>query len=96
MLIHGMLYLPAEAPKAHPVTNQRLHAMADFLDLRVRQFAYGRPDRRLATVAIQSLASHIRQASTFLSDTTGQKFWAEQGSQTTIASLVPRRIGQER
>jgi len=94
MLIHGMLYLPAEPPKAHPVTNQRLHAMADFLDLRVHEFAEGRPDRRLATVAIQSLASHIREAATFLSDSTGQRFWAEQGSQTTIASLTPRRIGE--
>jgi hypothetical protein len=94
MLIHGMLYLPSTAPKQHPVTSHRLNAMADYLDTRVREFAEGRPDRRLATVAIQSLANHIRKAGLFLADNTGQKLWAEQSSQTTIASLIPRRIGQ--
>ncbi len=94
MLIHGMLYLPAVPPKQHPVTRQRLNAMADYLDTRVREFAEGRPDRRLATVAIQSLANHIRKAALFLSDSTGQRLWAEQSSQTTIASLSPRRLGQ--
>jgi hypothetical protein len=94
MLIHGMLYLPPAAPKQHPVTRHRLNAMADYLDMRVREFAEGRPDRKLATFAIQSLASHIRKAALFLSDSTGQRLWAEQSSQTTVASLMPRRVGQ--
>jgi hypothetical protein len=96
MLIHGMLYLPAEAPKNHPVSNQRLKAMADFLDIRVHEFSEGRPDGRLATLAIQSLATHIRTASLFLDDAAGQQLWAEQGSQTTVANLVPRRVGVSR
>jgi hypothetical protein len=94
MLIHGMLYLPPAPPKQHPVTRHRLNAMADYLDMRVREFAEGRPDRRLATFAIQSLANHIRKAALFLSDSTGQRLWAEQSSQTTVASLTPRRVGQ--
>jgi hypothetical protein len=96
MLLHGMLYLPAAPSKAHPVTVRRLDAIADFLDMRVREFAEGQPDRRLITIAIQSLASHIRRAAGFLSDDAGQKLWAEQGSQTTISSLAPRRIGEQR
>jgi hypothetical protein len=94
MLIHGMLYLPPAPPKDHPVTSQRLDAMADYLDSRVQEFTEGRPDHRLATVAIETLANHIRRAALFLSDRTGQKLWAEQSSQTTIASLVPRQVGQ--
>ena len=94
MLIHGMLYLPAVPPKQHPVTRQRLNAMADYLDTRVREFAEGRPDRKVATVAIQSLANHMRRAALFLSDSTGQRLWAEQASQTTVARLLPRRVGQ--
>jgi hypothetical protein len=94
MLIHGMLYLPATPPKDHPVTSHRLNAMADFLDLRVREFAEGRPDWKMATIAIQSLANHIRKAALFLSDTTGRKLWAEQSSEATVASLTPRRLGQ--
>ncbi len=94
MLIHGMLYLPPAPQKQHPVTRHRLNAMADYLDMRVREFAEGRPDRKLATFAIQSLASHIRKAALFLSDSTGQRLWAEQSSQTTVASLMPRRVGE--
>jgi hypothetical protein len=96
MLIHGMLYLPPVPPKQHPVTRHRLNAMADYLDARVREFAEGRPNTRLTVVAIESLANHIRKAALFLSDSTGQRLWAEQSSQMTIASLMPRRIGQER
>jgi hypothetical protein len=96
MLLHGMLYLPATPPKDHPLTHARLKAMADYLDLHVAQFAEGRPDRRLAIAAIQSLASHIRQTATFLADTTGQRLWAEESSKTTIADLVPRRVGTPR
>jgi hypothetical protein len=94
MLIHGMLYLPTAPPKEHPVTSHRLNTMADYLDVSVREFAEGRPDRGLATVAIRSLANHIRKAALFLSDTTGQKLWAEESSQTTIASLVPRHVAR--
>jgi hypothetical protein len=94
MLIHGMLYLPAAPPKQHPVTRQRLNAMADYLDTRVKEFATGRPDRKVATVAIHALADHMRRAALFLSDSTGQRLWAEQSSQTTVASLLPRRVGQ--
>jgi hypothetical protein len=93
MLIHGMLYVPAEPPKQHPVTRQRLIAMADYLDTRVREFAAGRPDRKLATVAIQSLADHIRRTALFLSDSKGQRLWAEESRQTTVASLAPRKLG---
>jgi len=94
MLIHGLLYLPSQAPKDHPVSSHRLNAMADYLELRVREFAAGRTDARLAAVAIGSLASHIRKSAIFLSDSTGQKLWAEDSRQITIASLTPRRIAQ--
>ena len=94
MLIHGMLYLPTVPPKQHPVSRRRLNTMADYLDARVREFAEGRPNPRLTIVAIRSLADHIRSAALFLSDTTGQKLWAEQSNQTTISSLMPRRVGQ--
>jgi hypothetical protein len=95
MLIHGMLYLPALPPKDHPVTSKRLNAMADYLDARTREFSEGRPDRKLATAVIRSLANHIRQAASFLSDSTGQQLWAEQARQTTVASLMPRRVDQQ-
>jgi len=94
MLIHGMMYLPTVAPKNHPISKPRLKAMADFLDIRVREFSEGRPDRRLATVAIESLAGHIRQAAAFLADTTGQQLWAEQSRKTTIADLAPRHLSE--
>jgi hypothetical protein len=94
MLIHGMLYLPPVAPKQHPLTRHRLNAMADYLDARVREFAEGRSNSRLTVVAIRSLANHIRKAALFLSDSTGQRLWAEQSSQLTVASLIPRRVGQ--
>jgi len=94
MLIHGLLYLPSQAPKDHPVSSHRLNAMADYLELRVREFAAGRTDARLAAVAIGSLASHIRKSAIFLSDSTGQKLWAEDSRQITIASLTPRRVAQ--
>jgi hypothetical protein len=93
MLIHGMLYLPSAPPKDHPLTDARLKAMADYLSIRVHEFSEGRPDQRLATVAIKSLASHIRQTATFLSDTTGQQLWAEQGRKTNVADLMPRHVG---
>ena len=96
MLIHGMLYMPALPPKDHPVTSKRLKAMADYLDIHIREFSEGRPDRKLTVAVIQSLAHHIRQTTAFLSDSTGQHLWAEQGSQTTVASLVPRRLGAQR
>ena len=95
MLVHGMLYLPSAPPKDHPVTSLRLKAMADYLDAHVAEFSEGRPDRRLATIAIHSLAGHIRHAASFVSDTTGQEIWAEQRSKTTVTDLIPRRIGQE-
>ncbi len=95
MLIHGMMYLPSAPPKNHPVTRLRLKAMADYLDARVHEFSEGRPDRRLATIAIESLANHIRQAGAFVSDSTGQQFWAEQGRKTTVADLLPRRLAEQ-
>jgi hypothetical protein len=88
------MYLPAAAPKNHPLTHVRLKAMADYLDVRVHEFSDGRPDRRLATTAIHSLASHLRQAAIFVSDNTGQQLWAEQGRKTTVADLVPRHLGE--
>lgn len=94
MLIHGMMYLPATPPKNHELSHLRLKAMADYLDLRVHEFSDGRPDRRLATAAIHSLAGHLRQAATFLSDNTGQQLWAEQGRKTTVADLIPRHLGE--
>ena len=96
MLIHGMIYLPPSASKNHPLSVDRLKAIADYLDLRVREFAEGRPDRRLAAIAIKSLAEHIRQAARFLSDNTGQELWAEQGRKTTIADLAPRQLPNTR
>jgi hypothetical protein len=96
MLIHGMMYLPSSAPKDHPLTEARLKAMADYLDARVREFSDGRPDRQLARIAIQSLASHLRQAARFLDDGTGQQLWAEQGRKTTIADLTPRHLAEPR
>jgi hypothetical protein len=96
MLIHGMMYLPSVAPKNHPLTQARLKAMADFLDVKAREFAEGRPDRRLSTIAIRSLAGHIRQAAAFLADTTGQELWAEQGRKTGVADLAPRHLTGER
>jgi hypothetical protein len=96
MLIHGMMYLPASAPKGHPLTAARLKAIADYLDARVREFSQGRPDANLARSAIESLANHIRDARRFLSDTTGQQLWAEQGRKATVADLVPRRLPQSR
>jgi hypothetical protein len=95
MLVHGLLYLPAEAGKDHPLSTMRLRSMADYLDLRVREFAQGRPDGRLAATAIHSLARHIRHASTFLADTTGQRLWVEQSRRLTVASLTPRRIAEQ-
>jgi hypothetical protein len=92
LLIHGLLYLPSQPPKDHPVSSHRLNAMADFLDLRVREFAAGRADARLTALAIGSLANHIRKSALFLSDSTGQKLWAEDSRQVTIASLSPRRL----
>jgi hypothetical protein len=94
MLIHGMLYLPSQPPKDHPVSSHRLNAMADYLDLRVREFAAGRTDARLTAIAIGSLAGHIRKSALFLSDSTGQKLWAEDSRQVTIASLMPRRMAR--
>ena len=96
MLIHGMMYLPASAPKDHPLTQARLKAIADYLDVRVREFSQGRPDATLARLAIESLAGHLRQAEKFLSDTTGQQLWAEQGRKTTVADLAPRQLRQSR
>jgi hypothetical protein len=95
MLIHGLLYLPSVPPKDHPVTVQRLRAMADFLDGKVREFVEGRPDRRLAFIAIESLANHIRRSAGFLSDTTGQRLWSEDSSKRTVSDLAPRRVGEE-
>jgi hypothetical protein len=95
MLIHGMMYVPAAPPKNHPLSAARLKAMADYLDLRVHEFSDGRPDRRLATIAIHSLAAHIRETAVFLSDTAGQELWAEQGRKTTIADLAPRQLRQD-
>jgi hypothetical protein len=96
MLIHGMMYLPVSAPKDHPLTQARLEAIADYLDVHVREFSQGRPDATLARLAIESLAGHIRQAEKFLSDTTGQQLWAEQGRKTTVADLAPRQLRQSR
>lgn len=96
MLIHGMMYLPSSAPKNHPLTDDRLKAMADYLDGRVREFSAGRPDQQLARIAIQSLAGHIRQAARFLEDGPGQQLWAEQGRKTTIADLAPRHFADAR
>jgi hypothetical protein len=92
LLIHGMMYLPSTPPKNHPLTTQRLKTMADYLDTRTREFSDGRPDRRLAAIAIQSLANHIREAAAFVSDGTGQKLWTEESRKTTIADLAPRRL----
>jgi hypothetical protein len=94
MLVHGMMYLPASEPKTHPLSPGRLDAMADYLDVRVRQFVEGRPDHRLAQIAIQSLAGHLRQAAKFLSDETGQQLWAERSRRTTIADLAPRHLAE--
>jgi hypothetical protein len=90
MLIHGMIYLPSAEPKNHPLSDARLKAIADYLDLRVREFSEGRPDRRLAATAIHSLANHLRQAALFLNDSTGQQYWAEERRKTTVADLIPR------
>jgi hypothetical protein len=94
MLIHGMMYLPTVAPKNHPLSEVRLKAISDYLDSHVREFSEGRPDRRLARVAIEALAGHIRQAERYLSDTTGQELWAAERRRTTIADLAPRQLGQ--
>lgn len=94
MLIHGMMYLPAVAPKNHPLSNGRLREMANFLDTNIREFSDGRPNRQLTSTAIRSLASHIRQSAAFLSDTAGQELWAEQSRKTTIADLAPRHFAE--
>ena len=96
MLIHGMMYLPASTPKNHPLSDARLKAISDYLDIRVHEFSVGRPDHALATIAIRNLAGHIRQAATFLSDSTGQELWAEQGRKTTVADLAPRQLSDSR
>lgn len=96
MLIHGMMYLPSAPAKNHPLSEVRLKAMADYLDIRVREFSEGRTDGRLAAAAIHSLASHLRQAALFLSDTTDQQDWAEQSRKTTIADLRPRHPAEQR
>ena len=92
MLIHGMMYLPSVPARSHPLSDARLRAISNYLDVRVNEFSDGRPDRRLARIAIQSLAGHIRQAAQFLSDSVGQQLWAEQGRRTTVADLVPRQV----
>ncbi len=91
MLIHGMVYVPSSPPKNHPVTEARLKAIADYLDVRVHEFSMGRPDAKLAALAIQSLADHIRHISRFVSDPVGQQYWAEERRKTNIANLVPRQ-----
>lgn len=92
MLIHGMMYLPSVPARDHPLSDARLRAISDYLDVKVNEFSEGRPDRRLARIAIQSLAGHIRQAAQFLSDSVGQQLWAEKGRRTTVADLVPRQV----
>ncbi len=65
----------------------RLKRWPTFLDVRVREFSEGRPDRGLARWRFNRSPDTLDKSRGFCDDGTGQQLWAEQGRQTTVADL---------
>lgn len=94
IVMYGGLFLDGapDATALHPVTAQRLSAMAQFLSGRANEFVAGRPDRKRASDAVYSMALLLRQASEYLSIRGHQQEIEQLALKTDPSTLQPRPL----
>jgi len=76
----------------HPVTAQRLEAMAHFMDGRIGEFIRGRPDKATAADGIHSIANLLVEASRWLSVRGHQEELQQLALKTDASTLQPRPL----
>lgn len=94
VVIYGELFLEggADSTSLHPVTAHRLTAMAQFLNGRANEFVAGRPDRKVASDAVYSMALLLGQAAEWLSIRGHQEELQQLALKTDPSTLQPRPL----
>lgn len=82
------------ARATHPVTGERLRAMAAGLAAAPDSFAQGFSDPARGREATRFIATQLDQIGDFLDDRDLQRLIAQRARRTTTVSLVPRRPGE--
>ncbi len=82
------------ATATHPLTSDRLRALAGALERAAPEFARMEPDYTGALVRLQGVAGDIAGLGSFLDDPDIQQGIALTGAATTPAALKPRRQGE--
>jgi Peptidase U49 len=78
----------------HPVTEERLRAIAAELRQSPEDFALEFPDQQTGRLAILSTADDIEQVAGVMADPEIQQLLARRGRLTEPSALAPRRIGE--
>jgi len=92
VMYSGMFLETGSGLALHPVTPNRMLAMAHFLDERVFEFIRGRPDKATAMDGIHSIASLLVEGVEWLNIRTHQEDLEQLALKTDIATLQPRPL----
>jgi hypothetical protein len=87
-----MFFEASDSGAIHPVTPQRLEAMAHYMDGRVIEFVHGRPDQVTSTDAIHSIASLLVEGAQWLSIRGHQEDLQQLALKINPATLEPRPL----
>lgn len=88
----AMFFEAGEGDQLHPVTPQRLEAMAHYLDARVMEFIRGRPDKTVAMDGIHSIAMLLVQDAEWLTVRGHQQELQQLAMKTDPTTLQPRPL----
>jgi hypothetical protein len=93
LIMQSLLFFEAGDPgELHPVTSQRLEAMAKFLDRRSLDFTRGRPDKATGNDAIHAIASLLMEGSEWLAVRGHQAELEQLAMKTDPSKLAPRPL----
>jgi hypothetical protein len=82
------------ARATHPLSTQRLRALAQDLRASASEFAAAEPKKEAATIQVQGIAQQLDRVAKLLADSGLQQFMRARGMAATVESLGPRRVGE--